>query len=270
MDKVYIQNLAMITTNNCNLNCGHCLRGCKNNKNMSEEVIAAALSQTVAICNLGITGGEITLALETLENIFHYIVDNQIFINHVTITINGMEYSLDFLKLLNYINQYINEYKSGVCVSFEISKDIYHQQELERLNMVEVYNENVKKYAKSKYFYGLRELDSRMKLFREGNAKNLSQDLTSDLKPMDVVVTYVGKFSRFNKNGLCNIGPFVTVNPDGIITECDASIEHQQTLYNYGNVFNDTFEEVALKRGRILKPRKWYKETARIMKEYSK
>lgn len=267
--KVGIQNLAMIATNNCNLNCGHCLRGCKNNKNMSKEVIAAALDQTISLGNLGISGGEITLALDVLENIFNYIIDNVIIVDNVTIAINGTNYSSDFLKLLDYMNEYINYYRQGVHVNFEISDDIYHQQELERLNMVETYKENIKKYAESKYFYGLRKLDNRFKLWREGNAESLNQNLTSNLKPMDIVITYVGKFSRFDKNGRCHMGPFVTVNPDGIITECDASIEHQQTLYNYGNVFDDTFEEVALKRGRIIKPRKWLKETGKIMKDYT-
>ncbi len=265
MNKVYIQNLAMLTTNNCNLNCGHCLRGCKNNKNMSKEVVEATLNQTGAIFHLGISGGEPTLALDALENIFSYVINQKILINQLSMTINGTNYSVEFLKLLDYISNYI----PGIKIMFEISHDVYHQQELERLNMVEAYKENIKKYAESEYFYGLRGLDYQLKLFREGNAESLNQNLTSALKPMDIVVTYVGRFSRFDKNGLCNIGPFVTVNPDGIITECDASIEHQQTLYNYGNVFDDTFEEVALKRGRIMKPRQWYRETGKIIKRYN-
>jgi MoaA/NifB/PqqE/SkfB family radical SAM enzyme len=107
MNKVYIQNLGMIITNKCNLNCSHCLRGCKNNKDMSKGVIEATLNQIVGIGNLCICGGEPTLALDVLEYIFSYIIDNRIFLNQVLITINGTNYSLEFLRLLNYIGDYI-------------------------------------------------------------------------------------------------------------------------------------------------------------------
>lgn len=53
-------------------------------------------------------------------------------------------------------------------------------------------------------------------------------------------ITYVGKKNKLDiENGFCNIGPLVTINTEGIITECDASNEHQKTLYNYDNVLND-------------------------------
>ncbi len=265
MNKVYIQNLGMMVTNYCNLNCAHCLRGCKNNKNMSKEVIEATLNQITAIGNLGICGGEPTLVLEILEMIFKGIIDHNIFVDQLSMTINGTNYSVEFLKLLDHMSLYM----PGSHIMFTISYDVYHQQELERLNMAATYIENVKKYSKSKYFYGLRELDKDLKLFREGNAESLNSNLTVALKPIDIVITYVGRFSKYDKNGLCNIGPLMAVNPDGIITEENASIEHQQTLYNYGNVFNDTFEEVALKRGRIIKPRQWNRETGKIIKSYT-
>ena len=60
----------------------------------------------------------------------------------------------------------------------------------------------------------------------------------------------------------------MSVNTRGIITEADASIEHQQTLYNYGNVFNNTLEEIALERGKVVKPKQWYKETGKIIKKH--
>ena len=77
MNQVYIQNLAMIVTDNCNLNCAHCMRGKSCNNNMSKEVIKATLSQTKAIGNLNLCGGEPTLALDTIEEIFKYIIHNR-------------------------------------------------------------------------------------------------------------------------------------------------------------------------------------------------
>ena len=60
----------------------------------------------------------------------------------------------------------------------------------------------------------------------------------------------------------------MTVNTDGIITECDASIEHQQTIYNYGNVLKDSIENVAIERGQILKYSKWKRECKKALKNY--
>lgn len=101
MNQVYIQNLAMIVTDNCNLNCAHCMRGKSCNNNMSKEVIKATLSQTKAIGNLNLCGGEPTLALDTIEEVFKYIIHNRILVNQISVVTNGTNYSLDFLTLLH-------------------------------------------------------------------------------------------------------------------------------------------------------------------------
>ena len=61
MQKCYVENLEMIITDRCNLDCAHCLRGKKCNRDMSDEVVESTLSQIRSICNLAINGGEHTL-----------------------------------------------------------------------------------------------------------------------------------------------------------------------------------------------------------------
>ena len=83
---------------------------------------------------------------------------------------------------------------------------------------------------------------------------------------MKTYATYVGKDNIFDrKNGLLYFGPLVTINTEGIITECDSSLEHMQKKYNYGNVLDTPLEKILLKRSRILKPdicqKKWNDET---------
>ena len=73
MNKLRIQNLALIVTERCNLDCGHCLRGGCSDKCMSDNVIKATLDQFDFIGNLTICGGEPTLALDRVEKIFNYI-----------------------------------------------------------------------------------------------------------------------------------------------------------------------------------------------------
>ena len=81
MNKLYIQNLALIVTEQCNLNCAHCLRGGCSNKKMSDDVIEATLNQVAAIDTLHLCGGEPTLAINTIEKILTYITNNNIYIN---------------------------------------------------------------------------------------------------------------------------------------------------------------------------------------------
>ena len=266
MSKLDIQNLAMIVTNKCNLNCTHCLRGSKDNNCMSDEVIEATLNQVFAVGNLSINGGEPLLALDRIEKIISYLIEKHIPIDEFTITVNGTIYSEELLKLLDEVNNYIGT--NDINSLFAISLDNYHLDEIKKLGIQKEFYENLKKYQESKYFYGYR--NTKQKLFSEGYAVNLEEKLTVPLRPLKPFVTYVGKNKKFDRvNGICKIGPIVTINPKGIITECDASIEHQETLYNYGNVLHDSIEEVASNIGElILKPKTFERKANKSLKKY--
>ena len=273
MNKLRIQNLGLIVTEKCNLNCAHCLRGGCSDKVMSDEVIKATLDQFEFIGNLTICGGEPTLALDRVEKIFNYIAENKIFVGNVSFTINGTIYSSEFLKLLDYVEPYLEFDKSSLSPAiFAISWDKFHYNEACRLNIEDKLIENIKKYAESKHFYDLREINN--KLFREGNAVNLDPNITVPLRPMPIYMSYykkglfnIPKFDR--ENGKCFIDPIITVNVDGIVTECDASLKHQRTIYNYGNVFNDSIENICLNNNPIFeKPNKMHKVLNKTMNKY--
>ncbi len=265
MKKCYIQNLGLLVTNKCNLDCAHCLMGPKNNICMSDEIIETVLDQ-VYIGNLAISGGEATLAIDRIEKIINYIIENHILVESLTMTINGTIYSEELLKLLAEIDNYMgHDYVSAIL---SISLDKYHLDEIQKLGLMREFSENLKKYRKSKYFYDYRIIN--FKLFREGNASKLRRKLTVPLRPMKTFITYIDNNMNFDKeNGLCNIGPLITVNPEGIITECNASITNQHTVYNYGNVLNDSIENIALKYGTlVLKPQKMDKLVDKTMKKF--
>lgn len=266
MGKCYIQNLSMIITNKCNLDCSHCSRGTKNNNCMSDSVIEATLDQINVVGNLSINGGEPTLAIDRIEKIISYIIEKHVLIDEFTITINGTIYSKQLLELLDEINRYIGS--NNINALLAISLDRYHLDEIAKLKIQKEFFENLKKYQESKYYYGFRNI--KQKMFREGNATSLDEKLTVPLRPIKPLITYVGKNKKFDKeNGLCNIGPVVSINPEGIITEPDASIENQEKLYNYGNILTDSIEEVILEKGElILKPKKFVRSTNRLLKKY--
>jgi len=268
MDKIYVQNLEMIVTEKCNLNCGHCLRGGCSNNYMSDRVIRATLDQISEVGCLIINGGEPLLALDRLEFILAYIIKQNIRVNSLSLIINGTIYSVEFLKILAYFEKYINSHKCfNGCASFAISWDRFHHDEIERLNMKELYLENIEKYMESEHFGGFQYLGN--KVLREGYAENFDSNLTTPLQPMRPSVTYI-KDNRFDKKyGVCNIGPVVAINANGTITECDASYENQESKYNYGNVLVNRISDVWLARNAlVLKPRKWAKRNYKEIKKY--
>ena len=267
MGKCYIQNLGLIVTNKCNLNCAHCLRGEKNNSCITDRVVEVTLDQIKGIGNLAICGGEPTLAIDRIEKIISYIIDNHILVEELTVTINGTIYSERLLELLDEINSYIGSKRINALLA--ISFDKYHLDEISRLKIEKEFFENLKKYQESKYFYGCR--NNNQKLFREGNATNLDEKLTVPLRPIKILMTYADKKRKFNpENGLCNIGPIVTINPNGVMTECDASIKNQEDLYNYGNVLEKSIEDIILEKGEVVSNiRKFERDTHRLLRKHS-
>lgn len=45
MGKIYIQNLQLLITKSCNLNCVHCMRGKQEQLSISDEIIEKTLQQ---------------------------------------------------------------------------------------------------------------------------------------------------------------------------------------------------------------------------------
>ena len=257
MRKCHLYCLSTIVTNECNLDCAHCLRGQKNCATMSDEVIETTLNQIESIGVLNIAGGEPTLAIDRIEKIIDYIIRKRIKLDNFSIVINGTIYSQELLELLDEISKYIGDIEFHTL--FTVSLDKYHLDEIKRLGLYKEFIENLRRYRESKYFIFTSE-DSRFKPFREGNAELLDRKSTVPLLTSTPAITYIkdGKFDI--KNGLCHIGPFITINPDGIMTDCNASIAHQKIIYNYGSVLDETIEDICIRnRVRVLKPRQFTK-----------
>ena len=154
----------------------------------------------------------------------------------------------------------------GPCKAIEPIIDTL-ESEVEGLQVVKVDTDRFMSLARDYHIITVPNL----KLFREGRAAELDKNITVPLRPMDVFITYVDKKRKFDReNGLCNIGPLVTIGTNGNITECDASIDHQNTIYNYGNVLNESIEENVLRRGKLFtNPKRFEKKAAKVITKYS-
>lgn len=262
--RTYVQHLGITTNDNCNLDCAHCLKGQKRNNHISNEIIETTLDQVNVIGGLTLLGGEPTLAVPQIEKIISYIVDKNIPLANLSLTINGTIYSEELISLLDYISDYIKEKNS---TALAISFDKYHKEEILNLGLKEQFEENVNKYMQTKHFLGFRNPNPKLKWFREGNAINLDESLTVPLRPIPCVMSY--KDSKVIKGEkACLIGPIVTVNTKGIVTDCDASLINQETLYNYGNILEDSLVDICSKRADIVPDRKFYSKCKKLIKEY--
>lgn len=255
MKKICIQNLELLITKSCNLNCAHCMRGKQESLSISDEIIEKTLQQVKGIGILTIGGGEPLLEIKKIETIFNYIIENRILIEEYVIITNGTIYSKDLIELFDYMEEYYID--DRIHGSIYISGDKYHISELQRLNLLKQVLENIEKYKECKYFMGVKDIHG--ELFREGNALLLPQELTIPFRPMKTYMSYPNNSLKLDiENGLCNIGPLITVNPEGILTE-DVSWDSQNKEYNYGNILENSIEDICKRRKcKIIKPNKWY------------
>lgn len=265
MDKaIFIQNLEAIITDRCNLRCEHCARGKFKGIDMSDEVINTLFKerQIRAIGSLFIGGGEPMLALDTLEKVFTSVVDNKILVDTYGIITNGTIYDEKFLLLLDYFEEYVRKTSrlpDEIKGYFEISADDYHLAEIDRIFGTgdECIWEQMEKLEKSKYFRDFRPLGE--KLLRVGNANLLDEKQTAVYVPKNVFIC--------NSNGVYNIGPMLSINPEGYFVYENSSFEDQEKI-NFGNVLDTDVIDSALNRGaRVLKPKDWDRA---VMKEIQK
>ena len=214
---------------------------------MSSQVIDRTFEQINKVNNLHIYGGEPVIALDSLEYMFKSIISNRIKIKTLDITINGTKYDEDFIRLLDYINRYLVYTSSNSSVRLSILRDTEHKNSLKRLGLYRETLTYIKKYMESKYFY---------ELCKEPRIITQSVDFS------DAYITYMNKIKLFNrKSGTCHIGPLVTINPKGIVTKADATLEEQEELYNYGDINSESIEEIALRNSKVIKPIDWYSKS---------
>lgn len=241
MNNLYVDNLGIIITEKCNLNCAHCFRGDKQCRDISFEVIDAIFEQIKAIDILNICGGEPTMAVDKIVYLFKKIIEKKIRVRNICITINGTIYNAKLMKMCQKMNDYIRKRFPDGGVGIYVSFDKYHLEEMKKRGL-----SFQKEIFKSPCFAGVRELDANLKLFREGNAKFLDTNLTIPLRPMK---TFILDCSEKSKSITYRIGPFITINIDGTITEDNTTYERQQTIYNYGNILTGNLVNSLLDNG---------------------
>lgn len=90
-----IDNLIIEVTRKCNLKCEHCLRGESQRKTISDQHIYKMLQLFDSVNTLCITGGEPTLAMDSLKQIVHCIRYGNADVQNFYMVTNGKTISID-------------------------------------------------------------------------------------------------------------------------------------------------------------------------------
>jgi len=124
-----IQNAVIEVTRKCNMKCEHCLRGAAQRKTISDQHIYKFLQLIDDIGSLTITGGEPTLAMDSLEQIRQCIIYGNCSVSDFYMVTNGKAINVDRLAewAYNMKNCCSFDELSGVAFSF----DMFHTQTLE-------------------------------------------------------------------------------------------------------------------------------------------
>ena len=120
---IQVRSLIFEVTRRCQLQCGHCLRGRRQNMELSKEIVDKMLSQITSISEITFTGGEPTLNLPIIRYILEQIKKRNIPIYGFFIATNGLSNQMEFAHI---ILDYMPMFEDEEYCSVSVSKDMYH------------------------------------------------------------------------------------------------------------------------------------------------
>ena len=248
--KIKILNLALYLTQRCNLNCAHCLCGNPNNLDITDTVLDKLFSQVDEIFNLGICGGEISLATEKFRKVLEYIKKYNVKIDTFNITTNATLFSEDLISIVKDFESYVKQFEYTANDYFaksipiqqkvRISLDHFHVESAKQNNYsIENILANVSKYKNILGENVVISFDSDYAIINSGRAVNINENI---IKKQRI------EMSRpcLIINDAMMIGGIVTVNCLGDLLPINLSYEEEKAN-SYGNLSDEPLLEIIKK-----------------------
>lgn len=222
--------LEVQVTQQCNLNCNHCLMGKSRNNKITREVAEKIFENIKYVNDISFTGGEVSLAYDEIKMIIDIIKEKNIEVNQYSIIVNGTIYNERLLKLLKYT------FKKG---SIRVSVDYFHDKSIKEKygNNLKRILLNYKRYLNHPHFEGIALLPKY--ILDSGNAKKLK-----DVIKVDEFAIGFASY-QYNDNKELDVGPFVLFDVFGNLVSGGESYEINDNNH-YGNIFNDDLSEMIL------------------------
>lgn len=126
MIPLYVKEMEIEMTRECNGNCYHCMRGESQNIKPSIDMLKSLFEnenhKVVFIYHLLLTGGEVFLNKEGIIYLLNYLIENKIHLVNISIVSNSTIYDKEIIELLNIL------YQNGTMVKLSYFKDQFHPE----------------------------------------------------------------------------------------------------------------------------------------------
>lgn len=179
---MYVENLHLQLTRNCTLECEHCLRGDRENVDMSIKVFDEVFNDIKKVEFLLLTGGEPLLNIPVLERLVELLKSKAIRVNKIILITNGTVLNDRVLEILHELQTYS-------YLSLKLSTDIFHSLEIEKKGLSEIRDKNLKILSSSKFYnfseYG-KDKDSPIPvgLINKGKARLLTSERLAEINEL--------------------------------------------------------------------------------------
>ena len=215
-------------TQQCNLNCGHCLMGKSRNNKITREVAEKIFENIKYVNDLVFSGGEVSLAYNEIKMIIDIIKEKNIEVNQYSIIVNGTIYNEKLLKLLK------DNFNNG---NIRVSVDYFHDKSIKEKygNNLKRILLNYKRYLNHSHFEAIAPLPRY--ILNSGNARSLKDVIKVD--------EFAIGFASYKNDNEINVGPFVFFDVFGNLVSGGESYEINDNNH-YGNIFTDDLIEMIL------------------------
>ena len=220
------KNLMLEVTRKCNMQCAHCMRGESQNISMDSDTVRNVFQDVFRIEQLTLTGGEASLAPDTLLWIIHYAKAMGIEIGSFFCATNAKEYSQEFVDKLWELFALCE--RPDRCI-LTVSTDQFHTT-----NPVVM-----ERYSKLPFYRSEKERGTvpKAEIILEGRAAE--NKLGRFTVPPETHI-YDYEFKGFQ----CFINDRVYINALGdVLLNPDMSYENQDQ-FHFGNVFCTPLEDL--------------------------
>lgn len=171
MQKLNVNYMYLEITRRCTLECAHCMRGERQNLDMSDEIITNCLKDVIHIHELDLGGGEPLLVPQVIEKIIDIIRNNNITVDKISFTTNGTVLTPKVIEVLRSLYEI-------APLNVRFSHDNFHLLEIYLKRLKEIVDRNSVIFTD---FLGYNPKDKDFviddgAIHKLGRAKKLTQD----------------------------------------------------------------------------------------------
>ena len=241
-----LDNLFLEITRMCTLECEHCLRGKRENQYIDKETIDNVFAGVVDMRLLLLSGGEPLLpkCVERIKWVTEAIKRNHTKIyNGVCIITNGTPVlNEDTMNALKELKELLE--KMGSELIIEVSNDVFHQLQIDKLKLRERQGKNISLLQQSGFNVSIHNFGERTsdKLYPMGRAANLTPERLDEINKQSPTKYSINRnwkypFHRMPvyRNGY--IWGDLPIDINGNVTGLDLSFELEDEIAKRG-VFN--------------------------------